>query len=116
MRSRKVAVIDDASRAGNSVIQHEPYAILIDLKILRRSGCEIANGIKRVFETSRVPIITMSELVKVGSRELLSLFGIKRHLKKPFHPLDVIWTIENEIIEGDHRIGRLFQLKMCMGK
>jgi len=94
-------LVDDASLAAGIVIQYRPDVILMDLSILRKNGCELADVINRVLETSRMPIIAMSAFFKVEFNELLNLFGIRRYLKKPFQPLDVIWAIENEIGESN---------------
>lgn len=92
-------LVADARLAVDSVIQDKPDVILMDLRIFRRNGCELVNVINRVFETSRMPVIAMSESLKDGFSELLNLFGIKSYLKRPFQPLDVIWAIENEMQE-----------------
>lgn len=97
-------LVEDPLLAVDSVIHHEPDAILMDLKILRKGRCQVANVINRVFETSKVPIIAMSEFIQDDFRDLLNFFRIKSYLKKPFQPLDVIWLIENAIemkLEGN---------------
>ena len=89
-------LVNDASLAVNTVIQRKPDLILMDLKIPRKNGFEITRVINQVSETREVPIIAMSESFKDEFNGLLYLCGIKRCIKKPFLPLDVIWAVENE--------------------
>lgn len=90
-------VVSDALLAVDVVAQREPDVILLELRMPRKNGFELAGEINRVFETKRIPIIAMSAFFRDEFGFLLNLCGINRHLKKPFHPLDVIWAIENAI-------------------
>jgi len=134
MKSRKIAIIDedkgmsdklkeilnmggyssilinDPLLAVNSVIDNNPDVVLMELRMPQKNGFELTHEINRVFETKRMPVIAMSETFKNEFRWLLELCGIKRCIKKPFHPLDIIWAIENEI-EEDYQIGRTNRLE-----
>jgi len=88
--------------AVDAVMENKPDIILMELRMPRKSGFELTHAINQVFETNKVPIIAMSESYKDEFRWLLHFCGIKRHIKKPFQPLDLIWAIENEIEDGDH--------------
>jgi len=123
MRNRKIAIIDENKKildeleeilvmsgytpvpvinplmALETVIQHEPDVILMELKLPHKSGFELTHTINGVFETKKVPIIAMSETYKDEFRWLLDFCGIKRWIKKPLQPLNLIWAIENEIEE-----------------
>ena len=97
-------LVDDVFLAVDTVILHKPDVILMELKMPHKNGFELNSAINRVFETKRVPIIAMSAFFRDEFRWLLDLCGIKRWIKKPFQPLDVIWAIENEVVEqGDQR-------------
>ena len=135
MKSRKIAIIDedkgmsdklkeilnmggyssilinDPLLAVNSVIDNNPDVVLMELRMPQKNGFELTHEINRVFETKRMPVIAMSETFKNEFRWLLELCGIKRCIKKPFHPLDIIWAIENEI-EEDYQIGRTNRLEV----
>ena len=87
--------VKDACLAVEALIQNDPDVILLELKMPRKNGFELADEINRVFETKRIPIIAMSESFKSEFNSLFSLCGITRFLKKPFNPLDVIWAIES---------------------
>ena len=123
MRNRIIAIIDENKRiqeelqailvlsgytpvpvinplmAVETVIQHKPDIILMELKMQQKSGFELTHTINGVFEAKKVPIIAMSESYKDEFRWLLDFCGIKRWIKKPFQPLNLIWAIENEIEE-----------------
>lgn len=124
MQSRKVVVIDDDKKflgeieeiltivgyvpvvvsdpllVVDTIIQSRPDVVLLELKMPQKNGFEITDTINRVFQMSRMPIIAMSAFFKDEFRWLLDLCGIKRWIKKPFRPMDVIWAIENEMDDG----------------
>jgi len=134
MKSRKIAIIDedkemlgelneilnmggyssilinDPLSALDTVFENKPDVVLMELRMPQKNGFELTHEINRVFETKRMPVIAMSENFKDEFRWLLELCGIKRCIKKPFNPLDIIWAIENEI-EEDYQIGRTNRLE-----
>ncbi len=112
MKNRKIAIIDEDKNvigelneilsfcgytsvpifdpffAVDTVILNKPDLILMELKIPRQNGFELTHTINRVFEAKKVPIIAMSETYRDEFRWLLDFCGIKRWIKKPFHPLN----------------------------
>jgi len=122
MNNRKIAIIDkdiksigklkeilslcgytpvpviDSLLAVNTIIQSDLDLILMDLRIPQYRGFEITYTINRACETKKVPIIAMSDVYKDEFRGLLDFRGIKRWIKKPFQPLNLIWAIENAIV------------------
>jgi two-component system response regulator AdeR len=125
MQNRKVAIIDDnqdslreldkiLTMAGyttimvndilgnvDTVIENKPDVILMELKMPHKNGFALADAINRVFETEKIPIIAMSNLFEDEFKWLMDFCGIKRWIKKPFLPIDVIWAVENEIEENN---------------
>ena len=125
MQNRKVAIIDDNQDSlreldkiltmagyttimvndilGNvyTVIENKPDVILMELKMPHKNGFALADAINRVFETEKIPIIAMSNLFEDEFKWLMDFCGIKRWIKKPFLPIDVIWAVENEIEENN---------------
>ena len=125
MQTRKVAIIDDNQDSlreleqilkmagytpvlvddifGNvdTVIENKPDVILMELKMPHKNGFALADAINRVFETKKIPIIAMSNLFEDDFKWLMDFCGIKKWIKKPFLPLDVIWAIENELEENN---------------
>ena len=73
----------------------------MELKMPHKNGFALADAINRVFETKKIPIIAMSNIFKDEFKWLMDFCGIKRWIKKPFLPLDVIWAVENEIEEDN---------------
>jgi len=128
MKNRKIAIIDedkkileeleeilnlsgytpvtviDPSLAVHTIMNNKPDIILMELRMPRKNGFELTHTINGVFETKKVPIIAMSESYRDEFRWLFELCGIKRWIKKPFQPLDLIWAIENEIEEGEKNV------------
>jgi len=88
-------VVDDALAAVDVVVRNNPDVILLELKMPRKNGFEIAGEINQVLETRRIPIIAMSDFFKGEFGFLLELCGINRHVTKPLKPLDVLWAIDN---------------------
>ena len=96
-------LVDDIFRAVDILIENKPDVILMELKMPQKNGFALADAINRIFENKKIPIIAMSNLFKDEFKWLLDFCGIKRWIKKPFLPLDVIWAVENELEEvNDH--------------
>ena len=140
MQNRKVAIIDDNQDSlreleqilkmagytpvlvsdifGNvdTVIENKPDVILMELKMPHKNGFALADAINRVFETKKIPIIAMSNLFEDEFKWLMDFCGIKRWIKKPFMPLDVIWAIESVMEEGNQRSmeKRLAEIKILV--
>ena len=51
----------------------------------------------------KIPIIARSNIFKDEFKWLMDFCGIKRWIKKPFLPLDVIWAIESVMEEENQR-------------
>jgi DNA-binding response OmpR family regulator len=92
-------LVSDPYLAVDMVIQNRPDVVLIELRLPHKNGFELIDRLNRIFGTKKVPIIAMSEIFKYEFLWLLDFYGIKKWIKKPFQPLDVIWAIENEITE-----------------
>ena len=90
-------LINDVLGAVDTVVNNKPDVILMELKMPLKNGFALADAINRVFGTKEIPIIAMSNIFKDEFKWLMDFCGIKRWIKKPFLPLDVIWAIENEL-------------------
>ena len=99
MAGYKTILVNDILAAVDTVINNKPDVILMELKMPHRNGFALADAINRVFGTKRIPIIAMSNMFKDEFKWLMDFCGIKRWIKKPFLPLDVIWAVENEMEE-----------------
>ena len=96
-------LVNDVLGAVDTVVNNKPDVILMELKMPHSNGFALADAINRVFETNKIPIIAMSNIFKDEFKWLMDFCGIKRWIKKPFLPLDVIWAIESVIEEGNQR-------------
>ena len=93
----------DPLLAIRTIFRNKPDIILMELRMPSKCGFELTHAINTVFERSKIPIIAMSESYKDEFRWLLNFCGIKRWIKKPLRPLDLIWAIESEI-EQDNQL------------
>ena len=99
MAGYKTILVNDILGAVDTVINNKPDVILMELKMPHRNGFALADAINRFFGTKKIQIIAMSNMFKDEFKWLMDFCGIKRWIKKPFLPLDVIWAVENEMEE-----------------
>ena len=92
-------LVNDVLEAVDTVVNNKPDVILMELKMPHKNGFALADAINRVFGTKKIPIIAMSNIFKDEFKWLMDFCGIKRWIKKPILPLDVIWAIESVIEE-----------------
>lgn len=90
----ELVAVNDASLVVEVARKVKPEAILLDLKMPKKSGFQLADELKSLPELAAVPLIAMSAFYKDDYKALLDMGGIKHCLKKPFQPLDVIAEIE----------------------
>jgi CheY-like chemotaxis protein len=91
-----VAVGDPVS-ALEMASEARPQLILLDLKMPGMSGFQLADEIRRFSQFEHIPILAMSAYFKDEYASLMDACGIKKCLKKPFNPLDVISEIEKSL-------------------
>jgi len=88
-------VVNDALSAVGLAISKKPDLILLDLRMPSMSGIEVAVNLKLVLETSNIPVIAMTGFSRAEDNSFLKSFcAIRKCLKKPLNPLDVIKEIE----------------------
>lgn len=93
-----VIALNDPSSALKLAREKRPDTILLDLRMKEMSGFEIADELKRFKDTENIPVIAMTGYYTMKEHTwLMNFCGIKKCLKKPFAPLDVIAEIENTI-------------------
>ena len=86
--------VNDSTTAVDIAAREKPDLIILDLKMPGKSGFQLAEEIRRFPELEKIPIIAMSAFFKDEYTLLLNIFGIKKCLKKPFNPLEVITAVE----------------------
>ncbi len=95
----ELIAVNDALAALDVAKSINPSVVILDLKMPKKTGFEIAKELRDIADFANVPIIAMSAFYKDEYKPLLELYGIKRCLKKPFTPLDVIGEIECALLE-----------------
>ncbi|MBU4305175.1 MAG: response regulator [Candidatus Omnitrophica bacterium] len=75
----------------------KPDVVVIDLKMPGMSGFELAKEMRRYLKLQRIPVIAMSGFFEDECALLMHLCGIKRYLRKPFQPLNLISAIEESL-------------------
>jgi response regulator NasT len=91
--------VNDPAAALQIAASEKPQVILIDLKMPGKSGFQLAEEFRGLAQLEQVSLIAMSAFFKEEYKPLLNICGIKRCLKKPFHPLEVITEIEAALAE-----------------
>lgn len=95
----EMVVVNESALALDVAAKIQPDVILIDLKMPNKTGFQLADELRRLSGFEQIPIIAMTGFFKDGYRPLLNICRIKKCLKKPFNPLDVIAEIEGAIAE-----------------
>ncbi len=97
----EVASVGDSVAAVKAARVVKPDIILLDLRMKAMSGFEVADRLKGFAETSVIPVIAMTGFYTLKEHAwLMNFCGIKRCIRKPFNPLDVIAEIENVLKNG----------------
>jgi DNA-binding response OmpR family regulator len=94
-----VVALSDAQRAAGIASMITPDAVLMDLKMPKKSGFEVTKEFNDKPELAKIPIIAMSAEYKNGKVGLLNVHGIHQFLKKPFSLEEVIEKVEQSILE-----------------
>jgi len=92
-----VIPVNDSEKAVDLIKKDRPDLIMLDIKMPKKSGFDVASELKYFSGILDVPIIAMSAFYKEDFNYLLSVCGIRRCLKKPFNPLDAIMEIEKSL-------------------
>lgn len=93
----EMTAVNDSLEALDTAARVKPDVILIDLKMPKKSGFQLADELRHLSGLGRIPIIAMTAFYKDEYTPLMRICGIKRWLKKPFNPLDVIAEIEEAL-------------------
>lgn len=91
----EVVGLTESTSVMQTVRKSKPDLVLLDLRMRSMSGFEVANELKSYPDTAGIPIIAMTGFYTMKEQSwLMNFCGIKKCLKKPFKPLDVIGEIE----------------------
>ena len=87
--------INDSSTVFDIANDMKPDMIILDLKMDKMNGFQVAKVLKDSSETANIPIIAMTGVFnKENHFSMMDMCGMKMCLEKPFNPLDVIFLIE----------------------
>ncbi len=92
-----VIAISDVDVFLSEIYKIRPAVILLDIKMPKKSGFEVAYELKEYTQKNPTPIIVMSAFVEEDFIFLPEAHGIKKFLKKPFNPLNIITAIEDAL-------------------
>jgi DNA-binding response OmpR family regulator len=96
----EVCTTVDSTSVKENVRTFSPDIIVLDLKMEQMNGFEVAEDLSAHFKGVSIPVIAMTGFFREDEHlPLLNICGIKRCIKKPFSPLDIIGAIE-ETMKG----------------
>lgn len=97
-----ITAISDGSAAIKAAQVTAPDLILMDLRMPVMSGFEVADRLKALTQTSRIPVIAITGYYTMKEHVWLMKFCcIKRCIKKPADPLDIKAEIESVLKEEE---------------
>lgn len=87
-------MVSDPILALDTAVREKPDIVLLDLRMPGKNGFQLADELRHVPQLMQVPIIAMTGNFKDSYNPLIKMCDIKKCLKKPFNPLDIIAEIE----------------------
>jgi len=97
-----ITSISDGSSAIKAAQVTMPDLILMDLRMPVMSGFEVADRLKALTQTSKIPVIAITGYYTMKEHVWLMKFcGIKRCIKKPVNPLEIKAEIESVLKEQE---------------
>ena len=81
----------DGRNAVQKIKDIQPDLLLLDLRLKKMNGFQIADHLKRDPKTSQIPILAMTGVYTAKEHSLLmKACGIQKCLNKPFDPQDIL--------------------------
>ena len=100
-----VVALNESTSVPATATSVKPDLILLDLRMPSMSGFEVAAGLKQLVEMCNIPVIAMTGFYTIEEKSFLMNFcAIKKCLKKPFNPLDIIKEIEWALSEAKDEV------------
>jgi len=86
---------DSGEAALDSVRRQAPDMILLDAMMPGISGFEVARTLKQNPDSESIPIIMVTSLRDVKSREMGLLQGVEEFVSKPINPIEIKFRVRN---------------------
>ena len=87
--------VNDSLLAVDTAVRENPDVVVLDLKMPGKNGFQLADELRHIPQLMQVPIIAMTGNFKEAYSPLIKMCDIRKCLKKPFNPLDIIAEIES---------------------
>ena len=95
-----VTAVNDTIDVSNIAIKVKPDVILLDLKMPKKSGIQLAYELRQIGILINVPIIAISAFYKEGTFSLMKVHGITTYLSKPVDLIHLINEIEKVLCKN----------------
>lgn len=95
-------VVHDGLEAMQSIADLKPDVVVLDLVLPRRHAQEICASIRQNPALQRMPIIIISGWARQEDQENVFRMGASDFLVKPFHPDQLVSSINALFGAGDH--------------
>ena len=99
MSGYELVAVEDPCYALEIASRAQVDVVLLDLKMPKKNGFDLAYELHHSPHLRGCPIIAMTGFYKEEYQSLFAKCGIRKCLKKPFRPLDVISVIEDALTE-----------------
>lgn len=110
-----ISEAEDGKQALDSIKQNHPDIIITDILMPNMDGISLIDKIKSNFKTNYIPIIGISAKSSIEDQIDAYKHGADMYITKPFHPKQVISTIEN-LIAKQNRLKEYFNSKVSVIK
>jgi len=98
----EVATLSEGQEVLDTSLRLKPDVILLDIKLGKMSGFQIADRLRRNRELMNIPIIAITGVyTEEEYGYIASNFGIRKCLIKPIRVEEVLKAIEKECGDGD---------------
>jgi len=98
----EVTTLSEGQQVLDVSLRLKPDVILIDIKLGKESGFQIADKLRRNRELRDIPIIAITGVyTEEEYAYIANNFGIRRRLVKPVRVGEVVEAIEKECGDGD---------------
>lgn len=96
-----VEIMSNSALAFEKACEIKPDLIITDLKMIPKSGFQLADELHNSFKTKGIPIIAITGFFTEKEHLLMmKMFGMKYAILKPFNPTDLIAKVDSVLKES----------------